>query len=1122
MRSLDALAIPLQGTTLIEASAGTGKTRTISTLHLRLLLECRLAIGRILVVTFTNAATAELRVRVRRRLREVADALASARPPDDPALAAWVHRRREQGVAGQDHARLIAALYAFDDASIFTIHGFCQRMLQENAFESGVAFDTELVADQSLLRTQIAHDFWVRELYAAPEEFVRYVYEQKDALDRLARLVQIVMRDPRIPVLPAGVPGAGGAETLELRWLDFQRRLMEYARTELQRRAQQANTQSFDDLLHRLNDALAAPGGAILAQRIRERFGAALIDEFQDTDPVQYEIFRRVYHVAGAPLFLIGDPKQAIFAFRGADVFAYIAAKRDAGDAGYTLDTNWRATPALVRGVNTLFDRAHRTFVLPTIHYQRVGAAPTAADLLRDGGRSVAPLQLLFVRRQPPVRCARKRIRPDWGRKELTAAVAAHIVRLLDGPTRVGGDRIAPADIAVLCRTNEMARRMQRALRVLRVPTALLGDASVFASEEAEDLERVLRAMAEPANAAAVRAALATPVIGLTAADLLALQRDERAWDAWTERVHRWHEAWTHQGFMPAFRRLLDEHEVRSRLLGLVDGERRLTNVLHLGELLHVAAGEQRRGPGALVEWLAQMRRDPIGLEGGAADAAQVRLESDAKALKLVTIHKSKGLEYPIVVCPDLWSRAPKNPLTLFHDGDAADRLTLDLGSDDEQAHKARAATEQLAEDLRLLYVALTRAQHLCVVLWGAFWGVESTALGYLLHQPADATEGDLALPQRTGERLKRLDDDAMLADLRRLQEAADGAISVSLVSHAPGGAYAGAAAAAVELTCREATRLVGSAWRTSSFSGLTAGAAVLSEPVEEGIDRDESPATAEAVGAGSAGAVVDPHPVILADFPTGARAGQLIHEIFEELDFAGATPESLRALTLRRLERHGFDARWSEALCQGVQAVLDTPLGNGPQTLRLRDLTRRQRLAEMEFVFPVGRAPRPQSDAGFDAAHLAALFRKHGAPPSAPEYADRLAMLRFAPLMGYLKGFIDLLFEHGGRWYVVDYKSNRLGAWPSDYAPARLRAAMTQHHYFLQYHLYVVALHRHLSRCLPGYDYERHFGGVRYLFLRGMAPARPGLGVFCDRPARALIAGLSDALADPVREGRA
>ncbi len=1086
MKPLDPLALPLSGETLVEASAGSGKTHTITTLYVRLLLEKAVQPGEILVVTYTNAATAELRARVRRRLVQALAAL-EAGASDDAELDTMIRARLASRDA--DRQRLTAALYGFDEAAIFTIHGFCQRVLQQHAFESGTPFDLELIGDQTALRDEVVSDFWVRELCAAREEVVREIAEAKLTPMSIASLVQRVVTQPDLSILPP----PGKHDPVKLR---TQLAAVAFARRELPRRKAEAGVQSFDDLLLQFDAALAGPSGAALAEQIRRRFPFALIDEFQDTDPVQYRIFARIYGGRDdAALFLIGDPKQAIYAFRGADVFTYLNAKRAAGEQTYTMFVNRRSSPRMVQAVNTLFGRVRDPFVLADIPFVPMQPGAQVRDEL-DG----AALHILLMPRagreeKPKGKNPSKkglRINKGTAEKELPAAIAGEIVRLLRSGAAIDGQPLSPADVAVLCRTNRQAMDVQSALRELGVPCVLQGDASVFDAPEAAELELVLRAIVDPGDAGALRAALVTDMLGATGGELFALQDDERAWDEWLRRLQGWHQVWGERGFTPALRRLLDEQNVPARLLALTGGERQLTNLLHLGELLQRAAVELRRGPRGLVEWLGTMRRDAAARAEAVGESAQIRLESDARALKLVTIHKSKGLEYPVVFCPYLWDGAllkgADKEYVRFHDEAAGNRPTIDLAGKDSR-HCEQSEREALAENLRLLYVALTRAKYRCVVVWGAVRDAQDSPLGYVLQWPGP-----------------EVSDDEMRAQLAALAAESEGSIAAADLSFEPPSPYCAPPGAAGALSAREATRLLRMDWRLASFSRLISGHDAGAAPADEGLDHDEEIGEGLARPPESASRAI-----VLSDFPRGARAGNLIHELFESLDFPNVAPAALRESAAAALIRYGLDPIWAEPLQRALGDVLDTPLRDAERSLRLREVETARRLNEMEFIFPVA-AARPE--ARFTSAVLANAFERHGAALPVG-YPDSVRRLGFAPLAGYLRGFVDLVFEHGGRWYLVDYKSNFLGPAAVDYRPERLSEAMAQHHYFLQYHLYVVALHQYLALRVPGYDYERDFAGVFYLFVRGMAPIHaPGCGVFFDRPTRALIEALSDALA--------
>jgi len=1146
MRALDSLAILLKGTQLIEANAGTGKTHAATTLYLRLLLEGGLPVERILLVTYTNAATAELRRKVRARIAAALAALRDSHPADEDDLAEMLRSRQADGHGPADRARLAAALYGFDAAAIYTIHGFCQRVLQEHAFESGVPFDAELMGDQRLLIDDTVRDFWTGALYEAPIDLVRSLDDSpKLSPVTLARLVAKAAANPDLQFLPtaddlgrAGNAGrehpsggrravaAGGGETApddaRAARIRLQLDAVGFAQRELRRRKAATNSQSFDDLLQRLAAALDGNGGEALAVAIRRRFAAAIVDEFQDTDPIQCRIFERIFTGADAGLFLIGDPKQAIYGFRGADVFAYMRAKRRLADEAYTLDVNRRSGPALIRAVNTLFGRARAQFVFPDIAFTASHALPDACDALAGAAAGRAPLRVVFVGRDGHARPGGQMNRRPAELPWFHAAVAGEISRLLNAETYIAERRILPGDVAVLCDTNAHSAELQAQLSALGVPTVRYGDASVFEAPEAEAVARVVRALVDPADTAAIGAALLTPILGLTADDLAAARADDRAWETWVERFRAWHECWLTSGFTVAFRRLFDECEVAAHVLARQGGERTLTNVLHLGELLHVAAVDARRGPRALLEWLERMRGDAHARAEETADAAQIRLERDTHSLTLTTIHKSKGLQYPVVVCPFLWDGMLLHPndkhAAQFHAPDDDQRRTIDLGSPRVAQHLERAKREALAEKLRVLYVALTRAQQLCMVVWGQFRDCQKSPLGYLLHQPSDAPDDVLA--QATEARIKKLSDAEMRADLSRLAADSDGAIEIGELSLDEPPRLAASVAIGPPLSVRTMRREVRQAWRLASFSALASAERELPEPVEEGVDRDEVAETPSVAAAAEASPAVR-------GFPRGRRLGNLMHALFETIDFRERDAVRLREHALRLLPAFGVELKWADALCATLSDVLDTPLTTVPPPEHLRQpatsgggaLTLRQiapahRLNELEFLFPVALEDGVPAG-GVTPAGLAGVLAT--GPGWLADYADRVRQLSFPWLAGYLKGFIDLVFAHDERWFVVDYKTNDLGGRVQDYHQARLLAEMQRHHYVLQYHLYSVAVHRYLERRLTGYDYERHFGGVLYLFVRGMAPAHePGCGIFFDRPAPALIAALSDLFARP------
>jgi exodeoxyribonuclease V beta subunit len=1216
--TLDPLAIDLSGTTLIEASAGTGKTHAIATLFVRLLLEAGLTVDRILVVTFTEAAAAELRDRIRRRL---ATALAELSSPGqaDPDLRRLLDRRRE---AGHDDApRLTAAIRGFDLATISTIHGFCQGVLQRNAFETGVSLHTELIVDDGPLLEEIVRDFIARELYPTDPMFAAWVMHAKQPADRALRLVRLVVAHPDLPVLPQSAANVGAldrstydaaygevrriwiadrsaitallapdkvlfkkhrenleptyahldsilrdpsplalvdvrpfvylardtierntlkpmkdagktprhpfldacsafveahhrvAAHLDARLLAFKLALVKYARTEAPKRKRKAAVQSFDDLLLQLRAALGNPKIAKrLGEQLRTRFGAALIDEFQDTDPVQYEIFRSIFAQRGAAstLLLIGDPKQAIYGFRGADIFAYLRAAQATGKRRVTMGSNWRSDPALLAGIEHLF-AVRDPFVFEDIEFVPVAARPNATARLHRDGTPLPALELMMLGRDgADLDRGGRMMDRDWARAELPGRIAADIAALLASGAQIdepGGPRpVHAGDVAVLTRMNVQALAVQAALRLRGIPSVVYGDSTVFETREADELAHVLGAVAEPTRVRGVRAALATEIIGLSATELADLDRDDIAWERWVDAFRRLREVWSTRGFVQMFRALLVETEAQRRLLALADGERRMTNLLHLAELLHAAASEQHLGPLGLQRWFAEQRR----IHNTMIEAFKLRLERDDRAVQLITIHRSKGLEYPIVYCPYSWDGeniwgAEKEDL-LYHTDDAEHRLELDVrpgGSPDKAPALALATREQLAESVRLLYVAITRARHRCVVVWPPTYRAFTSALGRLLwstplgQPPVDPTLATKAVLE--------LDDDELLA---RLRVRAGDHFTVSMLPAADAlAAPLASPPATATLSVRRPRSAIDRLFRTSSFSNL-ASAQALGGPLF--VDFADAQAHDEALAVDATAAEVEwtttrapaGETVTLADFPRGVQAGNFFHDLIEHLDFAADVTVHRQHIG-QTLRGHGLPLELATTVETALDEILDAPLlGTGP--LCLRAIDRSARLDELEFLVPVAAA-----DTALGRRALAQVFREHadGLPDG---YAERVAALGFSPLRGFLKGFVDMVFVHEGRWWVVDYKTNHLGASPDDYGATQMARAMADDHYVLQYHLYVVAVVRMLALRLPGFDYERDFGGVLYLFLRGMARRHGDVGVWRERPPRSRIDALS------------
>ncbi|MEA3547267.1 MAG: exodeoxyribonuclease V subunit beta, partial [Thermodesulfobacteriota bacterium] len=1147
MSKFNSLRIPLSGRHLIDASAGTGKTYTISILVIRLLLERGLSIREILVVTYTIAATEDLRVRVRQMIREMLDAFSEGKSND----------QLFQGLLDEveDHEQAMGclrdALRDFDEAAIFTIHGFCQRMLRENCLESGALFETELVADLGELEEEIVEDYWrqqsakfapgfrvfcrksftpdsllklfrqgrlgqglapdagqlpdadvlvslendfsqafarVKKEWPAAREQVSNLLQQNEALkknsykkeklpewlDELDRLFLIDSHhlSPDLgkffsKFTTASLEKAAkknheaprhhffdlcqGLEERRQELADgynsyllcLKGNLFAYCREELAKRKEQRNILGFDDLLHQFNDGLHGAGGAALAKAVREKFPAALIDEFQDTDPVQYDIFTSIYRPdPGCLLYLIGDPKQAIYSFRGADIFAYLKAVRDLGEP-FTLDVNYRSEPGLIRAVNTLFDQPHDPFYYPEISFSQVKPAslPERKLLEIDGKESL----VLWVADRS--RTASKVIKVDPAREMVLTAVAGEISRLLtlghQGRAGIGDDPLGPNDIAILVRTNMEARQARDILANQGIAAVIHSDEDLFSSIQALEILRVLAAVVDSANEMKIKAALATDILGGDCSLLFNLKEDEK-WQRWLTAFREYRRIWFKRGFARMFRALLDREEVRPRLLCKRDGERQLTNVLHLGEVLHQASLERETSMAGLLKFLEEHLQDNRKNE-----EYELRLESDSELVRIITIHKAKGLQYAVVFCPFCWSgsRLTRSTVFSFHQQDQDNRVMLELGSEQSKMHKEMAMEEELAENLRLLYVALTRAVHRCYLAWGPFYGADSSALAWLLHHREGADFVDVA------KCFKNLSDGEIMADLAPLVEKSDGAISIEVLPDAGENVNEKKIKGDTELFLPEFVGRIDRNWRITSFSGLTSLSSSRSHVVElPDYDFQE---------VGKEGEMGEKKSIFT--FPKGAGPGTFLHDVLEHLDFTEVGDESdkIAAYVEDKLTAYGFEPHWRDVIVRMLADLVSTPLLAQDPALTLERVGQGQRLNEMEFYFPL---------ADIHAVSMHPVLAKVHSLPA-----------------GFLKGFIDLVFEADNRYYLVDWKSNYLGATIEDYNQERLQEVMEREQYILQYHLYTVALHQYLGSRLTEYRYDDHFGGVFYLFLRGI-----------------------------------
>jgi len=1197
MKALNAHTLALHGRQVIEASAGTGKTWTLAALYLRLVLGHErieaLLPPQILVMTFTDAATAELRERIRTRLSHAAtyfDWSAQGRElPSSLKVDTFLEALRnsfDPTLWPRCALQLNCAAEWMDDAAIYTIHGWSRRMLTQHALESHNLFEQTRLENADALKLSLVQDYWRTWFYPLSGDTLQHItpligQDPTQLLNTLSEMWREQERKPHAMVAPDVTPAlaidahmawqaqadvaahsareawsatvlqalqeAGAQKKIKglradyfANWLrvlqtwlaqDAKAQTSKEAFKVLERFTTQAlqdkgwadakgfaffaavqtyvalfevkpNTDKrialhaahavgeaykaakaqraafdFSDLLQNLHHAVVATDGR-LASAIRQQYPVALVDEFQDTDPWQYGTLNRIYAPEACTdanaLVMIGDPKQAIYSFRGADLGTYLQARSDAQatneNALHTLTGNHRSSAGLVKAVNHVFMQTAQPFASAQgeIEFVEVSAQGKESALLVNG-----------------------KVHPPFTVWQMHAPGDAEVVsstHYLHHTAHVFADQMAdllnkqaatPGDMAVLVRGQKQADAIREALRARQIPSVYLSDhTSVYQSNEATDLWRLLRAVASPRQTHWVRAAVGSRLWALDLHEVLTLTQDEAQWEQLLEKFHQWHGLWQQHGVLPMLHQWLHNQQVAQRLLAQPDGERRLSNLLHLGELLQHAA-QSLQGEHALVRYLGEQ----IQSQHHDSDAQQARLETDALCVKVITYHKSKGLQYPLVFVPFAGAFAvEKKAKTNFAQED-----TSDEGDDDSDAEAT-----SVEEDMRLLYVALTRAQR------GVWLGVAETrndlsgnadkgtlkrsALSLLLQR---ATRGDLSQQLHslwaTCEHIQVAD----LPALQNIRHQASAAISAPKDALTPQRAH-------------------DSLWWTASFSAITRGLVseskrdeAVADAMTDAMTESPSPELIDSAARAPTPEGISPWQ----SFPAGARYGTLLHDLLEWLSqnnwpvADSHAPDWSKQAWSHLLERKAswlqLDDTSRAQLEPWLQAVVQTPLPLtelNAEPLTLCELKPEHLWPEMEFNLEVHQV---------SANKLDQLIQSHvleGTPRPA---------LQARVMQGMLTGSLDLVLQHDGRYWVVDYKSNKL----PNYDSATLQEAVLHKRYDVQYVLYTLALHRLLKVRLPGYDYAQHMGGAVYLFLRGIQT--DGAGVHLHRPPQALIEAL-------------
>lgn len=1179
----DLVNTPLKDHILIEANAGTGKTYTIIRIFIRLLLENQYPPSSILVVTFTEAATKELKERTYLLIREALNSFIAGKS-DDLFITGLLSRiNRETAIN-----LLRTALRDFDTVSIHTIHGFCQKILYENSFESGIAFESSVITEQNTLIQQITNDYWRLNFYTESPLFIAYAIQSGLSPDKFKELVRIAGNFNRnLKIIPertcpeylneetlfqesfnelkqvwiqyrneiVSILGNGNlkaskyspkiiqelvssmdlmlscekadpvlferfenftqsilsnytknkcispehcffnlcekhmqlAERLkncyDLKIIDLKKRYLSYLNHELTTRKKSKGQLYFDDLLNNVYTALKyGKQSKDLITRLRKNYRAALIDEFQDTDAIQYEIFSMIFD-RQIPLFFIGDPKQSIYGFRNADIFTYLHASEHVTQK-YTLLKNYRSDPSFISALNTLFLKTDNQFVYKDIKYVKAAAGISDnSQQLAINEISQPSLKFIFIDEETVSNHTNDRT------VAICSSVANEISELLSSGLNkkacINNKPLSPSDIAVLVRTNREAKLMQQNLSRLHVPSIIDSESSVFETEDAVDLLRLMAALIEPARADLIRAVLASQFFNLDAVSIDKLSSSQKSWESYTARFLNYHDLWRNHGFMYMFRHFLSEEHIRPELLSRENGERHLTNILHLSELIHLNEQQQKSGMSNLYLWFSKKISDS-SLK--VSDEEILRLESDKESINILTIHKSKGLEFPIVFCP-FWHnselRNKKDPY-VFHDPENFKQLILPLGPEEIENNRNVIEKEMLAENMRLLYVALTRAKSCCYIIWGKIQGSESSALAYLLHK----NTCDDKMVSVLKDKVKQLSSEQIWQTLTELNNL-NSSIAVFRAKTDTTPIFS-EQIKIQDFSFQKLNRPIPEPWKISSFSSLTRIHNSGESPDYDSIYDKKNKSNEDE----------DKQINDIFSFPKGSIAGTFLHSVLEKISFNEFESEKIKLIIEQQLDLHGFDQSWNPVIAQLVRDVISTPLDG--KDLRLRNIADSSCIKEMEFCFPLKKITPDNIKHIFSNQIQTDLFTS----------CYQAENLFFSPVSGYMKGFVDLVFRYNDYYYLLDWKSNHIGNTPDDYQNSRLMDIMKNEHYSLQYHIYLAALDNYLELRHTDYKYQKNFGGVFYVFLRGINGVDSS-GVYYDRPKHDVITKLRSVLID-------
>ena len=1191
-----ALDWELEGNNLIEASAGTGKTYNIQTLFSRMIIEKNYSVDTILVNTFTEAATKELKSRIRDILKNIQIELSkntyNIKKSSPNRINGIIASARDKDIPKQlIKQRVEQALNNFSTASIYTIHGFCNKILNEAAFETGTLFDTEFLEDDSEIIDDILAEFYRKEFYNKDifiqeiieelnltlsdlRNFIKEIIGEQDSkfIPPLSQIKNICPSDLSqkyqeliqnfesknfadkflLPLISENVKKNRRDKTkrtiqvfnevlsgnikkitklksdryyylskekfldncykkktdkiknevpqklelldqinkqiyhflndyIEQFELSVKKRLYNYFLKKYKQEKKQRNIKTYDDMISEVRNKIIGEEGNNLINFVREEYKAALIDEFQDTSPYQYDILKTIFVESRShPIFFVGDDKQAIYGFRGGDIYTYHRAKKELKGNKYTLDKNWRSLPNLVSAFNHLFSRelGPNPFVNDFINYQKVKAEEfdPVNDLEYNGEMEPSPFKLLFYDQECNTRTLSK---------IATRHTAKKIFNLLNNDKYCLNSQnrsIKPGDIAILVDKHSQSDKIEQKLRDWNIPVSTQATGDIFQTKEAQDMAYFLEAVKNPEDLNAIKTALSRKLFEVNYKDLIEYSESndldkQNEFENWITLFLDLQEEWESYSFIKMFHTFIEDAKVglKKKILARANGERELVNYMHLAELINKEETENNREMSGIIVWYNKKLENSDSVS---QEEKEIRLDTDRSSVQVMTIHHSKGLEFPIVFCPFLWTRTThlnNKALPKFHDEN--NELKIEISEDKD--YKNMASDERLEEIMRLLYVAMTRAESQCYIIWGKVKGRKrKNGLTYLFNRneiyQAEPEKGEIA------DKLKNINKDW---NYKPAQEELAPEIELTEIEEQK---------IKTQKYKRESKELQGikkfdadtsQKWQVASFSQIVS----YKKTNEFEEDKDFDASERETKYATNPEEIDLEQQYSIFDFPGGVQTGSCWHKIFEDLDFL-ADEESIKEAVEEKLSFYNLITADSNLrktkiriVNNMVQKVLNKNL-NGDE-LKLSHIGHNDKIPEVEFGFSI-------SD-NISKEHLLSLLSQYNYKNNIHKNITQ----------GMLKGFIDLVFRKDAKYYIVDWKSNKLGKKHKDYNQERLYEEMQQKNYNLQYILYTLALYKFLKRRLKNFDYDENFGGVYYLFLRGITDRNDRYGIYFDKP---------------------